>query len=100
VERVVCYKCSNVTESEKIGFRQSCAHCYEDLHICYNCQFYDAGSYNECKEVSAERITVKDRSNLCDFFSPKSAEGDAQKRDQKADLLAQAEALFKKKPGE
>jgi hypothetical protein len=100
VEKVVCYKCSAVTESEKIGFRQSCDNCSEDLHVCYNCEFYDENSYNECKEVSAERITVKDRSNLCDFFSPKSQETGAQKVDKKADLLAQAEALFKKKPGE
>jgi len=100
VDKVVCYKCSTLTEAEKIGFRQSCDRCSEDLHICYNCSFYDENSYNECKEVSAERITVKDRSNLCDFFSPKSKESDRAKSDPGADLLAKAEALFSKKPSE
>ena len=97
MDKVQCYKCNVITEAEKIGFRQSCDNCYEDLHICLNCVFYDENVYNECKEVSAERITVKDRSNLCDFFSPKSGDPSAQKTDPKADLLAQAEALFKKK---
>ena len=102
MDRVVCFKCFQVTESEKIGFRQSCDNCHEDLHICYNCTFYDENSYNECKEVSAERVTVKDRVNLCDFFSPNSSSAfndkkNDQKTDSKLDLLAQAEALFNKK---
>jgi len=99
VVKVFCNKCFTVTETERVGFRESCESCDEDLHVCLNCEFYDEGSYNECKEVGADRITVKDRSNLCDFFSPKgsSSSGDAQK---KSDLLAQAEALFSKKPSD
>ena len=47
--------------------------------------------------MSVECIAIKDRSNLCDFFSPRSlASSKDQKMDTREDLLAQAEALFKK----
>lgn len=100
MKKVRCYNCSSVTEAETIGFRQNCESCHEDLHICLNCSFYDENSYNECREPVAERITVKDRSNLCDFFSPNHDSSASSASEKKADLLAQAEALFSKKPSE
>lgn len=94
MQTVICHKCETKTQAERIGFREDCDNCGEDLHVCYNCQFYDEGSYNECREPSADRVTDKDRSNLCDFFSPKGSNLD--KKEDKKDLLAQAEALFSK----
>lgn len=43
------------------------------MHACYNCRFYSASAYNECKESQAERVLDKDRNNYCDYF--KFAEG-------------------------
>ena len=96
MQTVVCYNCKTKTQGERIGFREDCDQCGEDLHICYNCEFYDENSYNECREPSADRVKDKDRSNLCDFFSPKGTSGSGE-GSKKEDLLAQAEALFSKK---
>jgi len=94
MQTAVCFKCKAKTQSERIGFRVECNECGEDLHVCYNCEFYSESSYNECREPGADRVKDKDRSNLCDFFSP-SSQG-AVEASKKEDLLAQAEALFKK----
>ncbi len=90
---VKCFSCNDVSVHERVGFRAECI-CGEDLHVCLNCRFYDETSYNECKEPTADRIKTKDRSNLCEFFEASTGGGsDSKKND---DLLAAAEALFKK----
>ncbi len=57
------------------------------------CSFYDKNSYNECKEPIADRITDKEKSNYCDYFKLNDGVG---VKDKKDDLLAAANALFKK----
>lgn len=90
-----CFHChKNNSYQDKIGFRDECVHCRSDLHVCKNCEFYDAKAYNECRETSADVVREKDRANYCDFFSArKSGTG---YMDEKAKLKAAAEALFKK----
>lgn len=90
-----CFHCKkNNTYSEKVGFRDECLHCKNDLHVCKNCEFYDVKAYNECRETSADVVREKDRANYCDFFSP--SKKTASFSDEKARLKAAAEALFKK----
>lgn len=93
---VNCYLCKNKTHfSDTLGFRAQCD-CGEDLHVCKNCDFYDAKVYNECRETTADVIREKTRANYCEYFRAKAAhDKDA---DRKA-LLAAAEALFKKPGG-
>ena len=93
--KVQCFSCGTVNElADRVGRRDECEKCMADLHACKNCRFYDPGAYNECKESSADVVREKEESNFCDYFEP--GDGTFQK-DQKADLLAQAEALFSKK---
>ena len=33
-----------------------------------NCDFYDAGAYNQCREPQAERVLEKEKGNFCDYF--------------------------------
>ena len=66
----------------------------EYLHSCVNCDFYDRSYAQDCKETSADEVSDKEKKNFCDYFVPRSG-GDAAK-DKKEDLLAAAEALFKK----
>jgi hypothetical protein len=96
VSEVVCFSCGTATKYEgPLGRREECPKCRADLHSCKNCQHYDAKAYNECREPSADVVREKDRANFCDFFAPGSGGASAGKS--KADLLAAAEALFKKK---
>lgn len=91
---LVCFECKKEDQFDRVGFRQECSACGADLHVCLNCRFYDEASYNECVETSADRIKVKDRSNLCEFFQ--AAVNKAGQQSEKDALLAAAEALFKK----
>ena len=93
--QVACFSCGHKNEVlDRIGRRDECQACSADLHVCKNCRFYDANAYNECKENAADVVREKEESNFCDFFEPGS--GIFQKSEKDA-LLAQAEALFKKK---
>lgn len=92
---VTCFSCGKVTPVvSTVGRRDECPQCRADLHVCKNCAFYDKTAYNECREPSADVVLEKERANFCDFFQPGSH---AKVADKKADLLAAAEALFKKK---
>lgn len=92
---VTCFSCGHKTPVlGVVGRREECIKCRADLHVCKNCQHYDPTAYNECREPSADVVREKDRSNFCDYFTPGEGNGP---KDPKKDLLAAAEALFKKK---
>lgn len=92
---VTCFSCGTKTPIVgSVGRRDECSKCHADLHVCKNCAFYDRTAYNECREPSADVVLEKERANFCDFFQPGSG---VKAADKKADLLAAAEALFKKK---
>ncbi len=69
-----CSFCNKEIEITGTATRSdTCPHCGRDLRCCVQCKFYDPGSYNECKEVSAERVMDKERANFCDYFIIKGA---------------------------
>lgn len=90
-----CYKCgkNNPTET-KIGFRETCFSCGEDLHCCKNCRFYDPSCYNECHETQADRVVEKTRANFCDYFQ--QGEGKAATFNPADEARRKLEDLFKK----
>lgn len=94
---VICHKCNKDTGlnlGAKIPRRELCDCCSADIRCCKMCKYYDRSAYNECAEPSAERIVEKESGNFCDFFELAGASGGAGK--EKNDLLAAADALFKK----
>jgi hypothetical protein len=91
-----CAFCDKEIEFEdKVSRYDTCPHCGCDLHCCLQCKFYDPGSYNECKEVMAERVVDKDRSNFCDYFILRGTEGSQFGRKKMAKQAL--EDLFQKK---
>lgn len=94
-----CIFCGNVVPMEgKVSRQDTCPHCDRDLRCCKQCNFYDQDAYNECKEVSAERILDKERANLCDYYIPRGAAKKAGGRVNRTSEAKEAlEALFKKK---
>jgi hypothetical protein len=52
-----------------------CDSCAAVLKCCLNCRFHDPSAYNECRELSAERVVDKGASNFCDYFDPASKGG-------------------------
>ena len=92
-----CYKCNHtldLTEGEKILRHEECGHCQASLYCCKMCVHYDTHSYNECREPLAERIVDKEKANFCSYF--KISDQGAGQGKSKDDLLAAADALFKK----
>jgi len=91
----ICWNCKKEIPIDLfVGRQEQCAFCGKDLHSCLNCNFYERGVYNDCREGQAERVLDKERSNFCDYFRF-SAVG----KDTKAvtsDPKAKLEALFKK----
>lgn len=94
-----CAFCGSRIKLDGVVSRSAvCPKCGRDLRCCRQCKFYDPRAYNDCKEVSAERIRDKERANFCDFFLPRGTKvanrGYGIKR---GDAMEALEALFKKK---
>ncbi|MFO0687506.1 MAG: hypothetical protein U0900_02250 [Myxococcota bacterium] len=92
-----CHACGTehaLASGESVGYRETCARCAADLHVCLNCAHHDPSAYNECRESSAERVLDRDRANRCDYFRPGSGSSDVPDARKKA--LSSLDALFKK----
>lgn len=93
---VCCFNCqTEITFVDRLSRKDECPKCGADARVCKNCHFFDEKVYNECRENQAEVIREKERSNLCDYFSPLSGSREFS-QDQAAKLRKAAEALFKK----
>lgn len=91
-----CYHCgTSLSYPERVGLREECPNCRNDVHVCRNCKFYDPKVYNECQETQAEVVQEKTRANRCEYFQASDRSGGGGSK--KEDLLKAAEALFKKK---
>ena len=90
-----CYFCETEYSEGKIHFSDSCLKCELDLHICFNCEFFDELSPDQCRESSADRVVEKDKKNFCDYFSV-AKHSLKNKISNKEKVLSEAEALFKK----
>ena len=99
-----CYKCNTTIvadniDSYKVGFRDECNRCKNDLHCCKNCKFFDPSAYNECRESQAERVVDKEKRNLCEYFGARDsavASGSIGGGvDKKSDALKKLDDLFK-----
>jgi hypothetical protein len=96
MNQITCFQCGHTANlTMPVGRRDECVKCHADLHVCKDCQFYDRNAYNECREPSADPVQDKERANFCDYFQPSGGASSAQ--DRTKDLMAAAEALFKKK---
>jgi hypothetical protein len=75
-----------------------CDACASALKCCLTCRFHDPSAYNECSEPSAERVLDKDRSNFCDYHSPREQGTAGSRNDGAGDgARSELERLFGKK---
>lgn len=96
-----CHACGAAYDAtDRVGFRDVCAHCDADLHVCLNCRFHDPAASNACRETQAEVVVDKDRANRCEWFQPGEGGRGAGGRGEDAGRARERlEALFRK-PGE
>ena len=92
----VCYSCEKDLDiGDRVGRHEICPYCHRDLRCCLNCELYDPGASNHCREPQSEVIRDRDRSNFCDFFV--FGDREANERNDKAGKAKEEwELLFKK----
>lgn len=66
-----CFKCGQEIDFDRIKMARTdtCPHCSHDLHCCKNCEFWDPGYHNQCRERIAEYIADRERTNYCTHFT-------------------------------
>jgi hypothetical protein len=89
-----CFKCRASLDIEFVGRREECPQCGADARVCLNCDFYEEGRGNSCREPQAEQVKEKDRSNFCGYFRFKETAAEKKSGREDADRLWQE--LFKK----
>lgn len=90
-----CSFCKTTIKThDKILRTDSCPKCGRDLHCCKQCKFYDTHAYNDCREVSAERVVDKERANFCEYFLPRGSTRESV--NPVTEARRALEALFKK----
>lgn len=71
-----CHKCGAEWPKRSLpGRRDRCPRCGADMRCCKNCRHYDVGVAEQCRERDADPVTDKNRSNFCEFFSPRRGGG-------------------------
>jgi hypothetical protein len=65
-----CFKCGQEIDFDRIKMARTdtCPHCNWDLHACKNCEYWDPGYHNQCRERIAEYIADRERINYCTHF--------------------------------
>ena len=88
-----CFFCSKEIAETKIHIRDECPACGRDLHICLNCEFYDANGYRQCRESIREPVQDKEKANYCDYF--RAAARNAVQSGPENEALKKLQGLFK-----
>ena len=79
---------------DKVKRGEECPHCRYDMRSCKNCQYYDPGSHNECKETISEYVPDKERSTFCGMY--KAFQGEREAGPDMDAARLKLEALFSK----
>lgn len=91
-----CHKCGHEIDVDGLQRRDECRACGADLHVCKNCEHWDPGAHNQCREKIAEHIPDREKANFCSFFVFKNGEAPADDAQLKA--KARLAALFAPRP--
>jgi hypothetical protein len=94
--QVTCHRCGLEIACASVGVRDCCEACTAYLHCCRNCDFYEPGASNDCREPNAERVVEKELANFCDYFRPAIPRRDGPAPS--AGPRAALDALFRRKP--
>jgi hypothetical protein len=97
VKKGSCHHCGKGIEvDDKIFRNDTCPQCGSDLYCCLNCLDYEPSAPNQCREPQAERVSVKDRRNFCDYFKFREGSGSSNAANKAAEARKRLDALFKK----
>jgi hypothetical protein len=93
-----CHHCGGALQfDEKVFRNDTCGKCGVDVHCCLNCVDYDESAPNQCREPEAEKVSVKDRRNFCDYFRLREGKASTAAADRAAEARRKLDALFGKR---
>ena len=92
---LVCWNCGEPLDDipRPISRHANCSNCYEVLHCCRMCRYYESDKRPYCGQERAEPPVEKSSANFCDYFRPSNRfdEADVSKSDQ---AMSEFNALF------
>jgi hypothetical protein len=67
-----CWNCgkSLADVSLPISRHVNCSQCFEVLHCCRMCRYFDKSRPQQCDHDRTEPPVIKESSNFCDYFEP------------------------------
>lgn len=67
-----CARCGTaMTLAAAVAADARCANCGSDIHSCTNCNSFDTGAPNQCRQAGVARVARKDARNECALFDPR-----------------------------
>lgn len=96
VAELHCYRCGTSLKALSLPLSRfdECPECRVALHVCRQCQYYDARVPRQCTEDGAEEVIEKSRANFCDWFKPGLNVFDGREKAAEDKAKAEFEALF------
>lgn len=96
VKGYLCWRCgAELTELRlPVSRRDECVKCRAEIHVCRQCEYYDANVADACREDRAETVSDKERANFCDYFKTKADAYQPASSSRSNLARRQAEALF------
>ncbi len=89
-----CWHCQQRLKAYDYQRENRCPACGKATHCCRNCEYYQLGIANSCREPIADYVSNKEQANFCDYFSPTSKAGSSSVKTNPDQLLNDAEDLF------
>jgi len=73
-----------------------CSECGAYVRCCLNCEFYDEGYHNQCRETHSEYVSDREGANFCDWFRLADHSGEGAKAASANEAHKKFDELFKK----
>lgn len=65
----ICFSCrAELSNRERVPFKELCPKCEAFLHCCKNCRLYSPDAHNHCLSTTTEFVPDVERANYCDEF--------------------------------
>jgi len=89
-----CWHCQQRLNAYDYQRENRCPACSKATHCCRNCEYFEPGIANSCREPIAEHVNDKERANFCDYFLPANDNNNSAAATDPDQLLSNAEDLF------
>ena len=94
--KLLCWNCGASLDDvpRPISRHATCDKCFNELHCCRLCKYYDPKRSMQCFEDRADPPLQKENANFCDFFAPSAKAFETQTVHRSDAAKTQLSALF------